>query len=101
MIGTYLPLIILLIVIAAWMRDDFAVTLIYLFVGAFVAGSWWSRKSLAQISHKRLFNDHAFLGEKVEISLQVHNQGWLPVLWMNAQDALPVEIGRASGRERV
>ncbi len=101
MIGTYLPLIILLIVIAAWMRDDFAVTLIYLFVGAFAAGSWWSRKSLAQISHKRLFNDHAFLGEKVEISLQVHNQGWLPVLWMNAQDALPVALSSAPSFQSV
>jgi uncharacterized protein (DUF58 family) len=99
--GAYLPLLVLLLVIAALMRDDFALTLIYLFVGSFAVGSWWSRKSLKQIGHKRQFNERAFLGEKVEINLHVVNRGWLPVLWMNARDALPVALSTAPHFEQV
>jgi uncharacterized protein (DUF58 family) len=82
----------LLIIIAATMRDDFALTLIYLFVGAFVLGTWWSRKSLAQVKTEREFTSHAFLGEKVRVDLKFHNRGWLPILWLNLHDALPVGL---------
>lgn len=92
MTGAYLPLLIVLLIIAALMRDDFSLTLIYLFVGSFIVGTWWSRRALKQIRHTRQFNQRAFLGEKVEIKLQILNQGWLPILWMNARDALPVAL---------
>jgi uncharacterized protein (DUF58 family) len=99
--GTYLPLLILLLIIAALMRDDFALTLIYLFVGAFAAGSWWSKRSLAKIDYKRKFDDKAFLGEKIEVNLQFKNKGWLPVLWMSIQDGLPVALSSSPAFERV
>src|SRR3972149_9525947 len=92
MIDTFLPLLIVLLIIAAVIRDDFALTLVFLFVSASVLGAWWNRASLARVGHKRQFTDRAFLGEKVEISLQIRNQGWLPILWMNLQDSLPVAL---------
>jgi len=91
-VAAYLPLIVLLVILAATLRDDFALTLIYLFIGAFAAGTWWSRKSLGQVEAERQFIDHAFLGEKVEVSLHFRNRGWLPVLWLSLQDALPVGL---------
>jgi uncharacterized protein (DUF58 family) len=97
----YLPLLVLLLVIAALMRDDFALTLIYLFVGSFALGSWWSRTSLRQIDHRRQFNARAFLGEKVDINLHVVNRGWLPVLWMNARDGLPVALSSSPNFQQV
>ena len=87
-----LPILVLLIFIAALMRDDFALTLVYLFVAAAAIGAWWSRKSLAQIKSERKINTHAFWGEKIPVRLQFHNQGWLPVLWLNIQDELPVGL---------
>jgi uncharacterized protein (DUF58 family) len=99
--ANYVPLLVLLLIIAALMRDDFALTLIYLFIGSFAVGSWWSRKSLRQIDHRRRFNQRAFLGEKVEINLQITNQGWLPVLWMNARDGLPVALSAVPHFEQV
>jgi uncharacterized protein (DUF58 family) len=90
--ATFLPLLVLLLFIAALMRDDFALTLAYLFVGVSVLGAWWGRRSLAQVQHKRQFNERAFLGEKIKISLQVQNQGLLPVVWMSVQDSLPVAL---------
>jgi uncharacterized protein (DUF58 family) len=101
MLGTYLPLLVLLLIIAALMRDDFALTLIYLFVGAFIAGSWWSKRSLSKIDYKRKFDSKAFLGEKVEVNLQFKNKGWLPVLWMGVQDGLPVALSSSPSFERI
>ncbi len=100
-VGTYLPLLVLLLLIAAAMRDDFALTLIYLFAGAFVIGTWWSRKALERVEIKHQCHDHAFLGEKVEVQLQFHNRGWLPVLWMSLQEALPVAMSTVPTFERV
>ena len=92
MTGAYLPLFLVLILIAGFTRDDFALTLIYLLVGALLLGTWWSRRSLSQVRHNRYFNKHAFLGEKVQVDLHVKNDGWLPLLWLNVQDALPVAL---------
>lgn len=90
--ATFLPLLIVLLLIAALMRDDFSLTLAYLFVGVSIIGAWWGRRSLAQVGHKRQFSEHAFLGEKVDVNLHIRNGGWLPVLWVSLQDSLPVAL---------
>jgi len=40
---TVLPLLIVLLLIAAFMRGDFALTLAYMVFGGLVAGLWWVR----------------------------------------------------------
>lgn len=90
--GTFLPLLIVLLIIASFMRGDFALTLIYLVVGALVAGLWWSRRAIAQVEARRQFSTHAFLGERVKVDLQVQNKGWLPVLWLELRETLPVAL---------
>jgi len=99
--GTYLPLLVLLLIIATALRDDFALTLIYLFVGAFGAGLWWSRRSLARLEAERSFSERAFLGEKVNFEIQVKNPGWLPLPWVEIQDGLPVGLSSMPTFERV
>ncbi|MBN1305484.1 MAG: DUF58 domain-containing protein [Anaerolineales bacterium] len=93
MSGFYLPFLIIILVIAALLRDDFALTLIYLFLGAFLLGTWWSRKSLHQIEHTREMNQRAFYGEAIQVRQRFRNTGWLPVVWMSIRDKLPVELG--------
>jgi uncharacterized protein (DUF58 family) len=90
--GTFLPLLVVLLLIASFMRGDFALTLIYLVVGALAAGMWWVRRGLAQVETKRRFNTHAFLGEQVRIQLHVQNRGWLPVPWLELRETLPVAL---------
>jgi uncharacterized protein (DUF58 family) len=92
MSGTFLFLLAVLLLIAAFMRGDFALTLIYLVVGALTAGLWWSKRALAQVRTKRRFNTHAFLGERIKIDLQVQNGGWLPLPWLELREALPVAL---------
>src|SRR5215207_6589492 len=92
MAGTFLPLLIVLLVIASVMRGNFALTLLYLVAGALGAGLWWGRRSLAQLETKRRFPQHAFLGEQVKIQLHVQNKGWLPLPWLELRETLPVAL---------
>jgi uncharacterized protein (DUF58 family) len=101
MADRYLPLLILLVVIAAIFRDDFSFTLLYLFAGAFALGTWWSRRSLARLRYRRVFNHHVFLDESVTIDLQVENGGWLPLPWLRIHEGLPVELTGPESFRRV
>ena len=92
MFGTFLTLLIALLVIASVLRGDFALTLIYLVVGALTAGLWWSRRGITQVKIQRRFSTHAFLGEKVKIDLLVQNKGWLPLPWLELHESLPVAL---------
>jgi uncharacterized protein (DUF58 family) len=92
MVGTFLPLLAVLILIAAFLQGDFALTVIYLVVGALAAGMWWSRRALTQLETKRRFSTHAFLGERINIDLHVQNKGWLPLPWIELRETLPVAL---------
>lgn len=93
MIGPYLLLLVPLITVAAFMSDDFALTLIYFVVGAFWLSTWWSRKALRQVEAERHLDSHAFLGESIQIELRVRNQGLLPAAWLGLYDSLPLALG--------
>jgi uncharacterized protein (DUF58 family) len=101
MADAYLPLIVLLLIVAIFMRDDFALTLIYFVVGTYAAGAWWSNRSLAQVDYTHEFTTHAFLGEKIEVRLRLRNKGWLPVPWLSIRESLPVALAAALTFERV
>jgi uncharacterized protein (DUF58 family) len=101
MSGDYLPLLIFLIFVAAFLRDDFAFTLVYILVGVFLLGSWWSRRSLVGITFERKFFNRAFLGEKIKVELNIENKNWLPVLWLHIRDALPVQLSGPETFNRV
>ncbi len=101
MSGVLFPLLVTLILIAAALRDDFALSLVYLLVGVFAVGAWWSRRALAQVVHERSAETHAFLGEKVKVGLRIHNAGWLPVAWLDVRDSLPVALASPAVFRRV
>lgn len=92
MSGPFLPLLFVLLLLAIFMRGDFALTLLYLVVGALAGGIWWSKSALAQVKARRHLQTHAFLGEKISVQLNVQNTGWLPVPWLELRDTLPVEL---------
>jgi len=49
-------------------------------------------RALRSVSFHREFNQRAFLGEKVDISLEIYNRNWLPVPWLELRENLPVEL---------
>jgi uncharacterized protein (DUF58 family) len=97
----FLPFLILLAFVAVILRADFVLTLIYLFVGAFAMAHWWSRRALHSVSYTREFSQRAFLGEKMEVSLEVYNHSLLPVAWLQLRENLPPELAISSVFERV
>jgi uncharacterized protein (DUF58 family) len=101
MVAPFLILLVALLVIASFLRGDFALTLIYLVLGALAAATWWSRRSMAQVLARRQFSNHAFLGEKIKIDLQVQNKGWLPIPWLELRESLPVALAGSNSFQSV
>jgi uncharacterized protein (DUF58 family) len=84
--------VIFLTIIAAFLRADFTLTVIYLLLIVYAAGRWWSKRGLEAIRVARLLNNRAFLGEKIPVSLEVKNSGLLPIPWIKFQESTPVEL---------
>jgi len=101
MSGDYLPLLIFLIFVAAFLRDDFAFSLVYLLIGVFLLGSWWSRRAISAITYRRKFDNRAFLGEKIKVELVIENTKWVPVPWLRIRDGLPVQLSGPDSFNRV
>ena len=95
MVNNYLPLLVILILISALFRDDFSFTLLYLFLGAYALGTWWSRRSLASIKYQREYSNRAFLGETVDVCLQMQNRSWL-LCNVNADLSLQTSFNRGT-----
>lgn len=88
----YIPVIVMLLVIGALLREDFVFTILYLFIGAYAIGRWWSRRALNAIGSERKLQPRVFLGEAVNVELELSNASWLPVVWMRLHEALPLEL---------
>ncbi len=96
----YLFLVILLL-IAAFLGEDFTLTLVYLLLGALAAGRWWSRRALRAVSVRRAFTPRAFLGETVKVRLELANRGWLPLPWLHLRESLPAGMAHPPLYSRV
>lgn len=97
----YLVLVLFLVALAAVMRADTVLTPVYLLVGVFALGRWWSRRAMAGVQYQRAFVNRAFLGEKVPVTLEVSNTTRLPVVWLRVRDSLPVGVGISAFEEVV
>ncbi len=101
MVSNYLPLLVVLIAVAAVFRDDFSFTLLYLFIGVYALSSWWARRGLAAITYRRHFTNRAFLGEQVHIQLEIRNQSWLPIPWFRFHEGLPVDLSGPESLQQI
>jgi uncharacterized protein (DUF58 family) len=91
--GDYLiPFLLVILFLAAFLRQDFLLTLVYLLLGAFVLSRWWSRKALSSLSYTRFYRPRAFLGEEIPVHLEIKNTGFLPVVWLHVRENLPLEL---------
>lgn len=96
-----LPLLLMLLLLAAYLDDIFLFKLLYLLLGGLLAGRWWSVRALERIQVRREGQRRLFLGEKIEISLVIVNRGWLPLVWLQVQENLPAELGGKGGVRQV
>ena len=97
----YLYLVFFLIVAAALLQADAVLTALYLLVGAFAIGRWWSQRAMAGVQFKRAFTNRVFPGEKVPVRLELTNTSRLPAIWLQLRDSLPVGVGISQFQEVV
>lgn len=81
-----------MLLLAAFLGQDFIISIIYLVAGVYLLGCWWNRRAIQNISVQREFNSHAFLGDQLSVRIQVKNEGWLPIAWLTLRDYIPVEV---------
>lgn len=93
----YLPLLIVLLVTAAFLRQDAVMTIFYLVGGVLLVSSIWSQRAVKKIHFERIYANRAFLKELVNVRMKITNQGWLPVPWLEVYESLPASFGTGAG----
>jgi len=88
----YLPFLVFLMILAVFLGAESALTIIYMVIGIFLLSLWWNKRGLRHIEIFRKFDQYAFWGEKINVSLQIHNQSLLPILWLELHESIPVNL---------
>ncbi len=86
------PWIVVMFVVAAFVRIDFYFSILYVFMGVYLLGRIWTTASMRQLIARRKLVNRAFPGENIAVELLITNKGWLPVPWLEVHDSLPVEM---------
>ncbi len=88
----FLPLLVVLVLMAFIFQDGFVFTLVYLFAGTFALSRLWSQNALKAIRFRRDFTPRAFPGDTVEVKVTVENTSWFPVVWLLISESLSVDL---------
>ncbi len=92
MIRNFLFFLFFLFLIAAALRIEFYFNLLYLLFGVYFFSRFWMRRTLQKVRIERRFVPRAFLGELVAVEVEVENKDWLPIPWLELDEALPVPL---------
>ena len=85
-------LILVLLVVAVFLRLDIIFYLVYVVVGIYAFSRWWTGRGLRSVHVKRIFAEHAFLGERITVQLTLCNTALLPIPWLRLNEALPLGL---------
>lgn len=84
--------LLILFIVAAFLRIDFFFYILYLFAGLAVLTHWWTRRAIRGLEFQRFYQDRAFIGEVVPARLIVRNTDWLPIPWVRIHESLPLAL---------
>jgi len=90
--GQFILFLLVLLAIAALLKGDFAFTILYLIVGAYLFGFLWNLYTVRKLRIRRTFEPRAFLGENLPVRLQIRNAGFLPVIWLRFRESIPTAL---------
>jgi uncharacterized protein (DUF58 family) len=80
------------------LRQNGLLVIAILVLVAAAAGWVWNKYCLDQIQYTRSFSERrAFLGETIDLHLQVSNRKFLPVAWMKIEDEYPLQVTMLDG----
>lgn len=84
--------LIVLFAVAAFLRMDWVYYLVYLVGGVWVFSHIWMRRGLGKLQMVRDLPARAFAGETISARLHLRNGSWLPLPWLQIQEAVPLEL---------
>ena len=90
--GQFSVLILILLLIAFFLRVDFVFYVIYVSVGVYAWGRWLMPRTIQNLRSSRHYAHHAFWGEVVPVSVQLTNQSRLPIPWIQAQESVAIQL---------
>lgn len=94
-------LLIALLALALLLRLDFVFYIVYVVGGLWLLARWITPRGLAAIQVRRQFVDHAFLGERIPVSLEISNPSWLPLPWLRVSETRPLELAASEHLNRI
>jgi uncharacterized protein (DUF58 family) len=87
-----IPFMIVFMILAAVLHQDSVLTVFYFLFGIIILGRWWSRRSLNNVSIERKFSERVFLGQPIPVKVEITNRGWLPIVWLQVHESLPLAL---------
>jgi uncharacterized protein (DUF58 family) len=84
-----LPFIILLFIVALILQVGMLFTAAWVLAGLYAVCRLWSWRAVHHLQIERQFADHAFAGDEVEVTLTIHNPGWLPIPYVEVGETWP------------
>src|SRR5690554_5852659 len=84
--------VLILFVIATLLRLDWVYYLVYVVGGVWIFSHWWIRRSFRRLSITREMGHHAFVGEKIAVTIQLTNHSWLPLPWLLIDERVPLDL---------
>ena len=84
--------LLVIFLVAALVRMDWAYYLVYVVGGVWGFSHWWIRRSLTNVRMTRRLARYAFTNEQAPVRLELENRGWLPLPWLQIQEAVPLEL---------
>src|SRR5512140_2612420 len=88
-------------IFAAYTRDPFVFTLVYLVAGAYLFGNYWNSRIMKGVHFKRTFMDHAFPGDTVSIRLELENRSLLPAVWLHVREMIAWDMATSKNLQQV
>ncbi|WP_420643087.1 DUF58 domain-containing protein [Candidatus Leptofilum sp.] len=90
--GNFSALIIILLLIAFYLRVDFIFYVIYVSVGIYAWGRWLMPRAQKNLKSRRRYDRQAFWGEVVPVIIELTNGGRLPVPWIQLQESVAIQL---------
>lgn len=81
--------IIWLVVLAVFLRVDFIFYIVYVCLGVYGWSRWYTPRAATGLRLTRDYQDHAFLGEQVPVTLSLGNARRLPLPWLQIAESIP------------
>jgi len=90
-------LLLVFLIVAVLLRQDFVFYLIYVLTGTYLLSQWWTGRSQHRLRVHRRFTDHVFLGETANVEIEIENTSWWPVPWLRCNEAPPTDLIAGGG----